>query len=116
MPLEPGDALTVPSRRDEVLVSGAVQRPGNYPYSSDLKPRDYISVAGGATRSGDPGHARVLSGGVERPLSRVSSIGPGDVITVPEHTFTAADWTTIALVAGNIVLGAAALAVAAAHY
>lgn len=116
VPLEPGDAVTVPSRRDQVLVSGAVQRPGGYPYSSDLKPRDYISVAGGATRSGDPGHARVLQNGFERPLAKVSSVGPGDVITVPERTFTAADWTTISLVAGNIVLGAAALAVAAAHY
>ena len=113
VPLEPGDAVTVPSRRDQVLVSGAVQRPGGYSYSSDLKPRDYISVAGGATRSGDAAHARVLQNGVERPLSRVSSVGPGDVITVPERTFTAADWTTISLVAGNIVLGAAALAVAA---
>lgn len=114
VPVEPGDTLTVPSRRDQVMVSGAVQRPGSYPYSSDLKPRDYLSLAGGPTRSGDASHARVLQNGVERALSKVVSVGPGDVITVPEHTFTAADWITISLVLGNIALGAAALGVAAA--
>lgn len=116
VPVTPGDALVVPSRRDQVLVGGAVQHPGSFPYSGDLKPADYLSLAGGPTRSGDSGGARVLQNGVSRPLKRVSTVGPGDVITVPEHTFTAADWTSISLIVGNIVVGAAALGVAAAHH
>ena len=113
VPVAAGDALVVPSRREQVLVGGAVQHPGYYPYASDLKPRDYLSLAGGPTRSGDAGGARVLQSGVSRKLDKVASIAPGDVITVPEHTFTAADWTTISLVVGNIVIGAVAVGLAA---
>jgi protein involved in polysaccharide export with SLBB domain len=115
VPLEPGDRVIIPARRAEVLISGAVQRPGYYPYSSDLAPRDYISIAGGPTRWGDVGGARVLSAGASRPLKRVKSIGPGDVITVPEHIFNAADWTTMSLVLGNIAIGAVGVGLAARH-
>jgi protein involved in polysaccharide export with SLBB domain len=115
VPVVAGDALVVPSRREQVLVGGAVQHPGYYPYASDLKPRDYLSLAGGPTRSGNAGGARVLQNGVSHRLDKVPSIAPGDVITVPEHTFTAADWTTISLVVGNIVIGAVAVGLAARH-
>jgi protein involved in polysaccharide export with SLBB domain len=113
VPLEPGDRVVVPARRAEILISGAVQRPGYYPYSSDLAPRDYISLAGGPTRWGDVGAARVLSAGATRPIKKVKSIGPGDVITVPEHIFNAADWTTMSLVLGNITIGAVGIGLAA---
>jgi hypothetical protein len=46
----------------------------------------------------------------------VSSLEPGDVITVPERRFTAAEWTSMALILGNIAIGAAALGVAAANH
>jgi protein involved in polysaccharide export with SLBB domain len=116
--IAPGDTLVVPSRREQVLVGGAVQRPGLYPYSGDLRPGDYLSLAGGATRSGNADAARVLSNGVSRPLKRVPAVEPGDVITVPEQKFTAAEWISVSLILGNIVIGAAALGVAAwsAHH
>lgn len=113
VPVRPGDMLVVPVRREQVLVSGAVQRPGFYAYSGDLRPRDYLGLAGGPTRSGDAEGTRVLQNGQSRPLRNVSSVEPGDVITVPEHRFTAAEWTEIALIVGNIAVGVAALTVAA---
>jgi protein involved in polysaccharide export with SLBB domain len=109
----PGDTLVVPARREQVLVGGAVQRPGLYPYSGDLQPSDYLSLAGGATRSGNTEAAKVLQNGVSRPLKKVANVGPGDVITVPEQKFTSAEWVSIALIIGNIAVGAAALGVAA---
>ena len=116
IPVSAGDTLVVPARRQQVLVAGAVQRPGYYAYSGDLKPRDYLNLAGGPTRSGDTESTRVLQSGSSRSLEKVSSLEPGDVITVPERRFTAAEWTSMALILGNIAIGAAALGVAAAHY
>jgi protein involved in polysaccharide export with SLBB domain len=113
LPLEPGDRLVVPARREQILVSGAVQKPGYYPYSSDLQPRDYISLAGGPTRWGDAGRARVLQNGTSRPIKNVAAVGPGDVITIPEHLFNAAEWTTLSLVLGNIAVSAVAVGLAA---
>ena len=106
----------VPARRQQVLVAGAVQRPGYYAYSGDLKPRDYLNLAGGPTRSGDSDATRVLQNGNSRSLTKVSALEPGDVITVPERRFTAAEWTSMALILGNIAIGAAALGVAAANH
>ena len=113
VPVKPGDMLVVPVRREQVLVAGAVQRPGFYSYSGDLRPRDYLGLAGGATRFGASEDARVIQNGHARPLTRVDSVEPGDVITVPERKFSAADWTTMALIVGNIGVGIAALTVAA---
>lgn len=113
LPLEPGDRVMVPARREQILISGAVQKPGYYPYASDLRPTDYLSLAGGPTRWGDIGAARVLQNGTSRPIKKVSQVGPGDVITVPEHLFNAAEWTTISLVLGNIAIGAVAVGLAA---
>jgi protein involved in polysaccharide export with SLBB domain len=113
VPVAPGDTLVVPARREQVLVAGAVQRPGYYTFSGDLKPRDYLNLAGGTTRSADSESTRVLSNGDSRPIRKVTAVEPGDVITVPERRFSAADWTTIALIAGNIAIGAAAVGLAA---
>ncbi|HEY2743919.1 MAG TPA: SLBB domain-containing protein [Polyangia bacterium] len=115
VPVSAGDTLVIPARRQQVLVAGAVQRPGYYAYSGDLKPRDYLNLAGGPTRSGDSDGARVLQNGNSRSLEKVSALEPGDVITVPERRFTTAEWTSMALILGNIAIGAAALGVAAAH-
>jgi polysaccharide export outer membrane protein len=112
-----GDTLAVPARREQVLVGGAVQRPGLYQLSSDLKARDYISLAGGATRTGDASQARVLSpDGQSRPIKKVDKVQPGDVITVPERRFTSSEWLQVTLLLGNIAVSAAAVGLAAAYH
>src|SRR5262249_52075495 len=85
VPVRPGDTLVVPSRRDAVVVGGAVQHPGLVPWSRSLHPPDYITLAGGATRSGVAGAAQVLKrNGERKDIGSVSEIEPGDVISVPE--------------------------------
>jgi protein involved in polysaccharide export with SLBB domain len=114
--MAPGDTLVVPSRREQVMVGGAVMRPGYYQLSPDSRPQEYINLAGGPTRTGDAGGARVLSqGGGTRPIGRVSSLKPGDVITVPERRLSTAEWVSITLILGNIAVSAAAVSLAAVH-
>ena len=61
VPVQPGDTLVIPGRRDAVMVGGAVQHPGLFPYSRNLHPPDYITLAGGPTRTGQAGSAVVPS-------------------------------------------------------
>ena len=112
-----GDTLVVPSRRESVMVAGAVLRPGFFQYSPDLHPRDYVNLAGGPSRDGNAASARVLSlSGESRSIGRVSAIEPGDVITVPERRFSSSEIVQITLIIGNIAVSAAALGVAASQH
>jgi protein involved in polysaccharide export with SLBB domain len=113
LPVQPGDTLVIPSRREQVLVGGAVQRPGFYQYNPELHPGDYVTLAGGPTRTGDPAGARVLTaGGVSRSIGRVSAIQPGDAITVPEKRLTTGEWMEITLVLTNLAVATTALVLA----
>src|SRR5215472_8354168 len=110
VPVKPGDTLVVPSRRDAVVVGGAVQHPGLVPWSRNLHPPDYITMAGGPTRSGVPGSAQVLKrNGERKDIGSVSEIEPGDVISVPEASITAAEWITIVLITANIIVSSIAV-------
>lgn len=111
-PVQAGDTLVVPSRRDAVVVGGAVQHPGLFPYSRDLHPLDYITLAGGATRTGIPSSARVLkrSGGSQH-IKYVNQIEPGDVISVPEAKISAAEWVQIVLILANLAVTTVALVI-----
>jgi protein involved in polysaccharide export with SLBB domain len=115
-PLQPGDTLVVPSRREAVVVGGAVYHPGVYPYSRGLKPMDYVTLAGGPTRFGRPQSARVLHGtGRSAEISDVQEIEPGDVISVPEATVSAAEWMNLTLVLANLAVGTTALVYTVTH-
>jgi protein involved in polysaccharide export with SLBB domain len=112
-----GDTLIVPSRRESVMVAGAVLRPGFFQYSPDLHPRDYVNLAGGPSRDGSTSSARVLSvSGESRSIAKVNAIEPGDVITVPERRFSSSEIISITLIIGNIAVSAAALGVAATQH
>lgn len=116
MPLRPGDTLVVPSRREAVVVGGAVYHPGVFAYSRGLKPMDYITLAGGPTRNGRPGSARVLHGtGQSAEISDVQEIEPGDVISVPEATIAPAEWMNLTLVLANLAVGTTALVYTVTH-
>jgi protein involved in polysaccharide export with SLBB domain len=112
VPIEPGDMLVIPSRREAVVVGGAVQHPGLVPYSRNLHPQDYITLAGGPTRSGLPGSAQVLKrNGQRKKISAVAEVEPGDVISVPEAWLTSAEWVTVVLLLANIAVSSAAVIV-----
>jgi len=105
VPVRPGDTLIVPSRRDAVVVGGAVQHPGLVPWSRSLHPPDYITMAGGPTRSGVPGSAQVLKrNGERKDIGSVTEVEPGDVISVPEAFLTGAEWITIILITANLIV------------
>lgn len=110
VPIQEGDSLVIPARRESIVVGGAVQHPGLYPYNRDLHPLEYIAFAGGATRSGIPGSATVVRrrGGTLR-LKDVVTIEPGDIISVPERRLTSSEWVQITLILANLAVGTAAL-------
>ncbi len=83
--LRSGDVLTVPERRNEVTVLGAVVRPGIVSFVPGQPLSHYVGVAGGFSREADRGDLMVL-----RPKTRarlnwrdVQVVEPGDRIVVP---------------------------------
>jgi len=96
VPIRAGDTLVIPARRESIIVGGAVQRPGLYPFSPNLQPLDYLTFAGGATRDGRPRAAQVVRrGGGSTQLKDVRTIEPGDIITVPEKRINSSEWIGI---------------------
>jgi polysaccharide biosynthesis/export protein len=115
-PVQPGDTLVVPSRREGVVVGGAVYHPGVYGYSRGLNPMDYVTLAGGATRNGRPQSARVLRRtGRSVEISDVQEIEPGDVISVPEATISTGEWINLAIIFANLAVGTTALVYTVTH-
>ena len=115
-PVQPGDTLVVPSRREGVVVGGAVYHPGVYGYSRGLNPMDYVTLAGGATRNGRPQSARVLRRtGRSVEISNVQEIEPGDVISVPEATISTGEWINLAIIFANLAVGTTALVYTVTH-
>jgi protein involved in polysaccharide export with SLBB domain len=88
LPLENGDALTVPEIASKITVGGLVNEPGEFPYSSDLTVVQYIGLAGGP--SPDGGVERVLVYSVDGSRRRAESderLNRGDVIVVQKSGY-----------------------------
>jgi hypothetical protein len=87
--LRSGDLLTVPERRNEVTVLGAVGRPGIVSFVPGQPLSHYVAVAGGFIREADRGDVTVLRprSGARLGARDVRAVEPGDRIIVPyrEH-------------------------------
>jgi protein involved in polysaccharide export with SLBB domain len=83
--LESADVLTVPERRDEVVILGAVTQPGIVDYTRGRGVNHYIALAGGYTRRADRGDVVVLKAklGTRLGIREVEQLDPGDKIIVP---------------------------------
>jgi hypothetical protein len=83
--LRSGDVLTVPPRRVDVAVLGAVREPGLVPHRPGAEPLSYVSAAGGLARRADRRNVVVLraSSGSRVPIWEVGRIEPGDAVIVP---------------------------------
>jgi protein involved in polysaccharide export with SLBB domain len=83
--LQPGDEIHVPERPQEVVVLGAVQRPGISVYSPGQTIDHFVAMAGGPTRRADMRAVTVLRSATGARLQRrdIDSIQPGDRIVVP---------------------------------
>lgn len=111
--LRNGDRLYVPKRPDEIIVIGEVYNQTAFIYRENALRDDYLAMAGGATRSGDVDNIYVVraNGMVEAGstgwFGKVSaSMGPGDVIVVPQSVEqfnlvdTALDWSRVTMQLG----------------
>lgn len=124
MPLEDGDRFVVPPPPSMVSVVGSVYGESSFVYKPDKRVADYLTQAGGTTKSADEGSMYVLradgsvkskrqEGFFTASLER-SRLMPGDSIVVPEEL----DRTTVTRALKDISqifyqfgLGAAAIAV-----
>ena len=118
-PLKDGDLVYIPQRPTTVDVIGAVYQQSTFMWQPTRGLRDYVSMAGGVSPTGDAGELyRICIDGTVRSQRQSGSNGnvnPGDAIVVPEKlqsgkTFTQnlKDLTTILYQFG---MGAAGLAV-----
>ena len=108
--LQPGDSLSVPERRNDVAVLGAVGRPGLVGYAPNRTIQEYVNLAGGFNRRADWRETTVLRAntGARLVAREVTRIEPGDRIVVPfreRRTLLERIQTTQAVVA--IISGAA---------
>ncbi|MBW3654540.1 MAG: SLBB domain-containing protein [Gemmatimonadetes bacterium] len=83
--LRSGDVLTIPERRTEVAVLGAVRTPGLVQFRPGMPASHYIRLAGWYTRRADWRDAVVLRAKLGTPVqaSEVDELEAGDVIVVP---------------------------------
>jgi len=82
--LQRGDRVVLPSQY--VYVKGAVRNPGAYPYTVNLKAKDYAGMAGGDYQSGTIQGAKVLhvrTGKTEKGPDAI--VEPGDVVDLPQN-------------------------------
>lgn len=88
-PIQAGDLLTVPERRNDIAVLGAVVRPGLLAHVPERTVADYVALAGGYTRRADRNDAVVIRASTGTRLSAQEAIWlePGDRLVIPyrEH-------------------------------
>jgi protein involved in polysaccharide export with SLBB domain len=83
--LQDGDQLTIPRRRNEVTVLGAVLRPGIVEYRQGLSYEEYVRMAGGYSRSADRGGVAIVRAGLGNQVQARDVWYPqaGDQVVVP---------------------------------
>lgn len=120
IPLQNGDALSVPSRKNSVTIIGEVQLPISQVFEPVLDYRDYIDRSGGTTDKADEDRIYVIkaNGGVQLPgeghwfASNSVRIDPGDTIVVPldaDKLDQLVLWRDVSQIFYQIALGAAAV-------
>ena len=108
--LQVGDELTVPERRNDVAVLGAVSRPGLVGFAPGRTAQEYVNLAGGFSRRAAWRETTVVraSTGARLLVREAGRLQPGDRVVVPfreRRTFLERISTTQAVV--QIVSGAA---------
>lgn len=83
--LRPFDRIVIPYRNYVVTVSGAVTRPGQYPYMPDRSWRYYVEVAGGFDPAKHVGDAVVITDVGDKIQSESRIIEVEDKILVPTN-------------------------------
>ncbi|WP_242335606.1 SLBB domain-containing protein [Anaeromyxobacter sp. SG66] len=113
--VELGDTLVVPFKRRNILVEGAVFKPGSYPYNPNFGIEQYLSLAGGRSRNAQGlGDVRVVtSNGETRKYARDLKVEPGSSLIVPERNFSRSEIVQIVLGAAGVIVSGVAVIIAA---
>jgi len=85
IPLRPFDRIVIPYRKYVVTVSGAVARPGQYPYVPDRTWRYYVALAGGFDPTRHSGEALSVTDASDKDKPESRFIEPDDKIVVPTN-------------------------------
>jgi protein involved in polysaccharide export with SLBB domain len=114
-PIELGDTLVVPFKRRNVLVEGAVFRPGEYPFNPTYGVNEYLSLAGGRNRfARDVSDVRVVTpDGQTLEYRRELQVAPGSTLVVPERSFSRAEIVQILLTVASLAISGTAVYLAA---
>jgi protein involved in polysaccharide export with SLBB domain len=88
IPLEDGDALSVPMRPSSVLVLGSVRNPTAVLYQAGAPADYYIEKAGGLNKDADKGEVHIVraDGSAIAGYTKVREMEPGDAILAPSTT------------------------------
>lgn len=104
--VELGDTIVVPFKRANVLIEGAVFKPGPYPYNPNYNVEQYLALAGGPNRfaqSTDNVYL-VTPDGQTKEFAPDLKVEPGASLVVPERNFSRSEVVAIILAAAGLVL------------
>ena len=85
LPLRPFDRIVIPYRTYVVTVSGAVTRPGQYPYVPNRSWRYYVELAGGFDPARHVGETLTITDASDRIQHESRTIEADDKILVPTN-------------------------------
>jgi polysaccharide biosynthesis/export protein len=114
-PVAMNDTIVVPPRQYSVLVQGAVNRAGLFPFNPQFGIAEYIAHAGGRTRTAQDLDDVKLIDWAGRTHNYRDGLkpSPGDAILVPERNFTRAEVVQIVIAGAGLVLSGVAITLAA---
>ena len=104
--VELGDTIVIPFKRPNVLIEGAVFKPGPYPYNPNYNIEQYLALAGGPNRfaqSTDNVYL-VTPNGETKEYAPDLKVEPGASLVVPERNFSRSEVVAIILSAAGLVL------------
>jgi polysaccharide export outer membrane protein len=107
-PVLVGDQIVIPTVRRSIMVEGAVTRAGSYEFNPRFGIAEYVSHAGGRTRTArDLSESKVIHpSGVVVPYRPDTVVSPGDTIVIPERSFTRPEIAQIAVATATLVVSA----------
>jgi hypothetical protein len=113
--MELGDTLVVPFQRRNVLVEGAVFRPGPYSFNPSYSVEQYLSLAGGLNRFAEGIEVVyvVTPNGQMVRYAPGLEVAPGSSVVVPERNFSRSEVVGIILAGAGILLSAVGIFIAA---
>jgi polysaccharide export outer membrane protein len=107
-PVELGDTIVVPFRRPNILIEGAVFKPGPYPYNPTYNVEQYLALAGGPNRfaQSTDNVYMVTPNGETKEFAPDLKVEPGSSLVVPERNFSRSEVVAIILAGAGLLLSA----------